>query len=127
MKIALFTEPSRGPLLEQLIGSLDHLKPACICYQTYDDLIGELPRSGCELLIIARDGAGGMEGARAARILQPELPIIWFSDDKGFGPESYRVGCSFFSAAPITRDLLLRALDRSGHTAKHTDPVILNT
>ncbi len=127
MKIALFTEPCRHPLLEQLLESLEHLQTDCIHFPSYDDLISGLPQCGCELLIVARDGAGGMEGARAARILLPEIPIVWFSDDKGFGPESYRVGCSFFSAAPITRELLLTALRHSGHPNVNTDPAILNT
>ncbi len=109
MKIAILTDSAQRGHLEHIFSQLSHLPPATF-FHSYDDFIDRLPRSGCRVVIIAQEGAGGMESARAAKILLPEAPLIWFSDDRGFGPESYRVGCSYFSAAPITRELVLKAL-----------------
>ncbi len=114
MKIAILSDTERFLELEKLLVSIPMSGAAasCIPYNTYDDFIAELPDSRCELTVIALDGAEGMESVRAARILLPEVPLIWLTDDKGFGPESYRLGCAYFSAAPLSRELLLCALRR---------------
>ncbi len=118
MRIAIFSDRQRHDLLEQLLHGLQLPGiPACTNYPTYDELISGLPKNGCDLLIVAQDGASGMEGARAAKVLLPDVPLIWFSDDNGFGPESYRVGCAFFCALPITKERLCKALT----TAKLTN------
>ncbi len=111
MKIAIFSDLQQKLHLESLISGLGlpGVEPRYIHYPTYDDLIAELPESGCDLTIIASGGASGMESARAVKILLPHIPLIWLSDDKAFGPESFRLGCSFFSAAPITKELLKSA------------------
>ncbi len=112
MKIAVYTDSCRQGLLAPIIQSLapPGAQQECIFYCNYDEYIENLPRSRCDVTIVALDGAEGMESARAARILLPEVPLIWLSDDNGFGPESYRVGCSYFSAAPITPELIRSAL-----------------
>ncbi len=112
MKIAILTEDWRYTALEQMASQLSKEPLSCVHYATYDDFIAGLPQSRCDLSIIAQNGAGGMESVRAAKTLLPEKPVIWFSDDKGFGPESYRLGCAYFSAAPITPELLQSAIIR---------------
>ncbi len=114
MKIAICADTDRHLELEKLLVSIPLSGGAvsCIAFASYDDFIAGLPDSDCDLIIIAQDGARGMESVRAARILLPELPLVWFSDDKGFGPESYRLGCAYFSAAHITRELFICALQR---------------
>ncbi len=114
MRIAVYADRPRHTLLQEILQKL--IKPDkkihYLPFEHYDDFISELPASECHVTIVAMDGAGGMESARAAKILLPEVPLIWLSDDRGFGPESYRVGCSYFSAEPITEALLRTALER---------------
>ncbi len=114
MKIAVFADDGRRELLHCAIESLCVSgEPAqCIQYRTYDEFIGSVTASGCRVMVVAQPGAKGMEGVRAARVLLPEVPLLWFSDDKGFGPESYRAGCSYFSAEPLTPALVERAFHR---------------
>ncbi len=81
-------------------------------YTNYDDLISGLPNDKCEAVMIARNGAEGMESARAVKILCPSIPIFWFSDDSGFGAESFRIGCAYFTSAPITKEAINTALER---------------
>ncbi len=114
MKIAILTDAARAHLLQEMLGSIPvpGRDPRCTHFHSYDDFIDGLSQEGFHLTIVAQDGASGMESVRAAKILQPEVPLIWLSDDKAFGPESYRVGCAYFSAGPITRELLQSALQR---------------
>ena len=46
------------------------------------------------MIIVAVDGAIGMEGVIASKNIRPDTAVIWFSDDKAFGAQSYRLGCS---------------------------------
>ncbi len=89
-------------------------RPVVHYYEDYDSFIRELPRQRCDMVIVARNGADGMEGAFAVRDLLPRVPLVWFSDDNGFGPQSYRVGCEYFAPRPITDEQMHRALSRCG-------------
>ncbi len=111
MKIAILAEAHKHPLLQRLLASPDFSAEAAY-FQCYDDFLAEIPEHRWDTILIAQDGADGMESARAAMILQPQVPLVWLSDDKGFGPESYRIGCRYFSAAPITSTLLKAAFQK---------------
>lgn len=79
---------------------------------TYDDFLQILEQQQIDLMIIAVDGADGMEGVIAARKFQPETKLIWFSNDKAFGSQSYRLNCTYFAVKPITEELLETAVSR---------------
>ncbi len=114
MLISIFTHREQAERIEELITALPkaELPVACKIYENYDDYITGFPQDNASAVIIARRGADGMESARNAKIMQPNVPLIWFSDDNGFGVESYRIGCAYFSAAPITEEILSTALSR---------------
>ncbi len=114
MTIAIYADDIRMRILEPILNNLQQRQrlKRFIFYPSYDDFLSGLPDSGCSVTIVAREGASGMEGARAARILLPNVPLVWLSDDKGFGPESYRVGCAFFSHSPINEKIINNALDK---------------
>ncbi len=109
VKISVFANNDKKEMLQELLSPYSIEQ---IFYESYDEFINELPERKSDILIVARDGADGMESVRAAKILLPNTRIIWFSNDQGFGPESYRVGCSYFSALPISAEILARALKR---------------
>ncbi len=109
MKICIFANEHKHTCLQELLKSHSE---NCIFYEDYDEFIDRLPQENGDILIVARDGADGMESVRAAKVLLPNIPLIWFSDDKGFCPESYRVGCNYFSAAPISEEIIKKALKR---------------
>ncbi len=115
MKITVYTDEGRQNELSALIESALPFKDKITRYElfkNYDDFLEHLSNTHCDIVIIAIDGAEGMESARAVKILKPLAPLIWLSDDNGFGPESYRVGCTYFSASPISDKTLTFALDR---------------
>lgn len=65
-----------------------------------------------DVIVVMTDGAEGMEGVMAAKTLCPETDLIWLSDDEGFGPQSYRLGCTYFGTKPITKHLVSHAYRR---------------
>ncbi len=112
MKIAVFTHREDVLQYEKLLLALPTGISEYILYDDYDDFISGFPQDKSCAVIVARRGADGMECARSAKLLKPEIPLIWFSDDKGFGVESYCIGCAYFSAIPVTEELLSAALAR---------------
>ncbi len=67
------------------------------------------------LVIIISNGAIGMEAAHITRKKDLEVPLLWFSDDIGFGMESHRLNCDYFSIKPITEEKIQRAFQRCAH------------
>lgn len=67
------------------------------------------------LVIVLADGAAGMESVYRSRQRRPSLPVLWFSDDREFGMQSYRLECAYFSTKPVTPEKLTCALRRCDH------------
>ena len=81
-------------------------------YRDYDGFIAGLGESPPAAVVVMRDGAEGMEGVMAAKSLRPGVPVIWLSDDRGFGAQSYRLGCTFFHSKPVPPETLSLAMER---------------
>ncbi len=119
MTVTVFTHREQSLMLERMLSAISSQEyPLDFkIYDCYDDFIASFAYSGSSegqaiAVIVARKGAEGMESARNARMMQPSVPLVWLSDDDGFGIESYRIGCAFFSAKEISENLLLTALKR---------------
>ncbi len=65
-----------------------------------------------DMVIVSIPGAMGMEAVISVRELEPEIPLIWCSDDQGFGVESYRQRCSLFMGFPEKEEDIVNALHR---------------
>ena len=72
----------------------------------YDDFLRKL-KGKYDVVFILTNGAKGMESVIATKDLCPKTPIIWFSNDKDFGAQSYRLGTEYFAAKPITDEHLV--------------------
>ncbi len=81
-------------------------------FSDYDSFVSQLPRGEYDAVFITENNANGMEGVIALRNLRPELPVIWFSNDEGFGCQAYRLSADFFHTKPITAPVLEMALSR---------------
>ena len=81
----------------------------------YDDLLKALSEESYDMIFVLQNGAEGMEGVIASRNLCPNASVIWFSDDKGFGVQSYRLNCSFFAVKPVSVKILSLALEKGLH------------
>ena len=76
----------------------------------YDRFIASLGESPPDCIVIAMDGAAGMEGVIAAKSVCETVPVLWFSDDNGFGVQSYRLGCTYFHQKPVSPQILSAAI-----------------
>ena len=78
----------------------------------YDMFLEFLEKREFDVIIVMMDNAAGMEGARAAKELKPHTPVIWFSNDKHFVAQSYRLGVAYFSVKPVAEKNISLALQR---------------
>ena len=109
-----------GPETEkcELARQLSALPDCCyrnICingFSDYDSFISNLSEGMPELVFVTADGADGMEGVIAAKSLLKNVPVVWFSDDSGFGAQSYRLGCAYFHKKPVSPQILSAAIAR---------------
>ena len=81
-------------------------------YLDYDSFITGLGESPPDCIVIAMDGADGMEGVIAAKSVCEKVPVLWFSNDNGFGVQSYRRGCAYFHKKPVPPQVLSAAIAR---------------
>lgn len=79
-------------------------------YSDYDSFVAGLGDAPPKGVVVTMNGAEGMEGVIAARDILKNVPVIWFSDDNGFGVQSYRLGCAYFHEKPVSTGILSAAI-----------------
>ena len=79
-------------------------------YLDYDSFITGLGESPPDCIVIAMDGADGMEGVIAAKSVCKNVPVLWFSNDNGFGAQSYRLGSANYQKKPVSPRVLSAAI-----------------
>ena len=82
----------------------------------YDDMRKQLAQKPCCLVIVAVDGAAGMEACIGTRRILPKVPLFWFSNDGNFAPQSYRLDCTYFCTKPVSPARLEKAFSRLRET-----------
>ena len=80
--------------------------------EDYDEFVDKLQKSNQDLIFVTMDNAAGMEGVIAVRNLHPQTPVVWFSNDKNFVAQSYRLGVNYFSIKPIEEKNMNLAISR---------------
>ena len=81
-------------------------------YPDYDSFITGLGESPPDYIVIAMDGADVMECVIAANSVCTNVPVLWFSNDNGFGAQADRVGCAYFHKKPVSPQILSAAIAR---------------
>ena len=81
-------------------------------YSNRDNFLRGLGGSPPDGIVVAMNGADGMEGVIAAKTAFRDIPVVWFSDDGGFGAQSYRLGCAYFHKKPISPEILSAAITK---------------
>lgn len=105
---------------EELLRLLSALPEQCYrkiwvtVYPDHDSFIAGLGESPPDIVMVMMDGADGMEGVIAARNICGDVPVLWFSDDGGFGAQSYRLGCAYFHQKPVSPQILSAAIAKCG-------------
>ena len=100
---------------------VQHMKSqACMAFRLvtyshaddYDTYLEVLRKHQFDMVFVMADNAAGMEGVIAVQNVQPDIPIVWFSNDKNFVAQSYRLGVNYFAVKPIDEKILSLALKR---------------
>ena len=103
---------------EAFSGALSALPQQCyrsirvVGYAKYDGFVAALSQNPPDCIVIMASGANGMEGVIAAKSICRSAPVLWFSDDDGFGVQSYRLGCAYFHKKPVSPQVLSAAIAR---------------
>lgn len=100
---------------------IQHMKSqACMAFRTidyshtddYETFLTFLRNNDYEMVFVAMDNAAGMEGVIAVQNVHPDIPIIWFTNDKNFVAQSYRLGVTYFAVKPIDEKIMKLAIGR---------------
>lgn len=113
MRLSLFGTARDGEALAKAFADLPDCSYRNIRvtgFADYDSFIAGLGTNPPECVVVMRNGAVGMEGVIAAKNLLKDVPVIWFSDDNGFGVQSYRLGCAYFHEKPVSSRILSAAI-----------------
>lgn len=117
MKILIYGQQHERSQIQNSILSLpifiDHAPEFCGRSQ-FDDFYIQLVDYRPDLIIVAIDGAEGMEGVRRSKRVLPDVPVFWFSNDRNFATEAYRLDCAYFSSKPVMSEKYQRAFARIG-------------
>ncbi len=113
MNIAVYGDGKEKEMLSAAVSAL----PDC-CYRSvdiaafsdYDGFVAYISKSPPDCVVITKDGADGMEGVIAVKSSLESIPIIWISNDSGFGAQSYRLGCTYFHKKPVSAEILSAAI-----------------
>lgn len=113
MRAVLFgTQQEYAELMESVFAVIQDGKMHCLHLEDYDDFRHELTREPYDLIIVTADGATGMEACIGARKICPETDLFWFSNDRAFGPQSFRLDCTYFATKPVSENRLRKAFER---------------
>ena len=112
MNILIYAHADEHSDLEEMItghGNLQYRQLHLTMHDEFRDFTQSLQEQAFDVVLVTANGAGGMEGVIAAKHVQPCPKVIWFSDDKYFGAQSYRLDCSYFGVKPVTSEKIERA------------------
>jgi hypothetical protein len=112
MKIALCTELRNAEWFESRLRSLFAGDGQLVIDELWNEkqLSQALRRSRYHAVVIAMTGARGLEAAIQAKQLAPEIPLVWWSDDKNFALIAYHLRIPAFLSADCSDQELYEAI-----------------
>jgi DNA-binding NtrC family response regulator len=120
VKTLLFGCPQECETVGKILGTLTEIPEETYEYHHVQD-VEEFERALAtympSLVVVLADGAAGMESVYRSRQRRPSLPVLWFSNDREFGIQSYRLECAYFSTKPVTPEKIISALRRCTHVS----------
>ena len=63
---------------------------------------------------VAMGNAAGMEAVIALRNADRRLPVAWFSNDRDFAAQAYRLNINYFAVTPLSDEKISQALRKCG-------------
>ena len=115
MNILIYGTTREKELLVQYMKSQASMAFRLVTYShadDYDTYLTMLRKHPYDMVFVMTDNAAGMEGVIAVQNVQPDVPIVWFSNDKNFVAQSYRLGVNYFAVKPVDEKIVNLALNR---------------
>lgn len=115
MKILIYAHADEHSCLTEMLtehSMMQYRQLNLTVQDEFDNFAQSLQREEFDVVLVAADGASGMESVIAAKNVQPGTKVIWFSDDRYFGAQSYRLDCSYFGVKPVTPEKIKKAFER---------------
>lgn len=115
MEILIYGMPLDHKEITDLIrchGKMQYRRLSFRYSDNYDGYLAKMKEKVPDLIVVVAKGAAGMEGVYAARAISKTVPVIWFSDDGGFAPHSFRVGVNYFAVYPVNDKTIAMALQK---------------
>ena len=87
MNVLIYGNAREKELLVQHMKSQASMAFRLVTYshaEDYDTYLEMLRKHVYDMVFVMTDNAAGMEGVIAVQNVQPDTPIIWFSNDKNF-------------------------------------------
>lgn len=81
-------------------------------YTHMEQLIPALIETIPDAVFVLMESAAGMEGVIAVKKVDPKLSVAWFSNDRDFAPQAYRLKTEYFATLPVSREKVISALKR---------------
>lgn len=77
----------------------------------------------CDLVVVAMDGAAGMNDCWQIKRIKKDLPILWISEQDGFFQESRRIGVEEFLVKPVPDGMLKKCVKHLLKEMQYREPV----
>lgn len=115
MNVLIYGSISEKELLVQHMKAQASMAFRIVTYShvdDYDTYLTMLREQSYDMVFVLADNAAGMEGVIAVQNVQPDTSIVWFSNDKNFVAQSYRLGVNYFAVKPIDDKIVSLAVKR---------------
>ncbi len=123
MNVLIYGTTQEKEILVQHMKSQASMAFRCVSYshaEDYDTYLVMLREYPYDMVFVMADNAAGMEGVIAMQTVQPNTPVVWFSNDKNFVAQSYRLGVSYFAVKPVNEKIVNLALNRCKQKEEQT-------
>lgn len=109
MRLLLYGNKEECEKVYEIIKSIvfQNIEPTIV--DDYENIHQSIIDNRTEVAVIVENGAGGMEAVYRIKESGCNIPVFWFSDDRDFAVQSYRLGCAYFSAKPVTAEKFQKA------------------
>lgn len=117
MKIAIFADGEEQALIQKTLLNWAEEAGYYLSLEIYisqTQFLRAMNTQRFDAVFLSMPGVLGMEAAIGARGMDPNVPLVWASDDQMLAIQSYRLHARFFLLRPSKPEQLLEGLERCG-------------
>lgn len=115
MEIALCAAGADGKTIRETLADWSALTGRALSLAVFsrrEDLLYSMRARRYDAVFLALRGGYGMETAIGVRQQDPDVPLVWVSDDRELAIQSYRLRTSLFLVSPVEPPQVIEGLGR---------------